>query len=230
MIFFPLLVHFGVILIFTYSVNFWLETVLKSTSESMPQNKQLIDKDVRKIMLEKSKVEDREGNQRVEIEKEMQMVKYLEEEMKTNWGVKIRIYNCLRLLHGMSNDCYSQFTWPYFVLALIVFISYGLYGVIKMHDGIRIQIFLMFPTLAIIIASSAAFLFPLVGNIFSMSGHVICSLEKELKEGDKYGQRVIKSMRPFGARVGNLFMIQRNTFLHYILAVSTITINAILLH
>ena len=130
-----------------------------------------------------------------------------------------------------SNSCFTSIFWPAQTFDLVFFPAFGFYGSVKLHELVPLHIFPMFPICFLSTVIISGFLYPLAGKMFSLSQNFIFYAENKMNSADKsgHGRRVVRSLRPFGSKIGSVKIIKR-TFLFVILWISNLAINAILLH
>lgn len=131
------------------------------------------------------------------------------------------------MLNLQFNSCFADLGTPAVVLLLIEGHVACIILALKFHDTLPLPVYIGFVGWAVGCFFMEGIMFTMLGNVNHYSRTFVTSWTETV---GKKSRKKLKSMRPLGVKIGDIYVIHRTTVLSVFLTVVNLTVQVLLLH
>ena len=137
------------------------------------------------------------------------------------------MFQKLQVLNLQFNSSFAELAVPALVMQNVVGHVACIIFALKLHDFLPPTLYSFFPTWAIGWFFIEGIMYTMLGNISTYSRSFVKSWTEVVSAK---GRKKLKSMRPMGVKIGNIYVIHRTTVLSIFLAIANLAVQFLLLY
>ena len=137
----------------------------------------------------------------------------------------ICIFQQLQILNILFSDSFASVATPVLVAQVIMMHVTGIYVTVRLHNDFPLMIYGIFALWSVVWFVVEGFLYTMMGKVNHYSQRAVKSWVDRM--GPKRRKR-LRSFRPLGIRMGNIYVIHRTTVMYIFLAIANFTVQTLL--